>query len=68
MKIEKQDVQIFLKTILATATAILFFAAGYFSVCRAYEAMRITLFGDHRSAVVIADGYIKFFDLEFHIE
>ncbi len=68
MKIEKQDVKIFIKTVFITAVAILCFAAGYFSFCRTYEEMRKNLFGDYSSAIVIGDGYIKFFDLVFHTE
>ncbi|MEE0929003.1 MAG: hypothetical protein UIG59_07400 [Acutalibacteraceae bacterium] len=68
MKIDVQDVKIFFKTVAVTATVILCFAAGYFSICTAYEEMRKTMFDDKRSAVIIGDGYLKFFDLEYHSE
>ena len=63
--IDKRDVTIFLKTVIVTAVAVLVFAGGYFAVCKTYEAMQKTLFGDSRSAVIVGEGYIKFFDWEY---
>ena len=66
--IEKRDVAIFFKTVIVTAMAVTLFAMGYFAVCKTYEEMQKTLFGDSRSAVIIGEGYVKFFDWEYGAE
>lgn len=66
MKIKTEDVKIFFKTVAVTSVCIGCVAGVYLGICRAYEEMRKTFFSDTRSAVIIGEEYIKFFDLEYY--
>lgn len=61
----KKDVKLFFKSVFITSACICCLTSAYLGFCTAYEEMRSTCFGDDRSAVVLGDGYIKFFDMEY---
>ena len=60
------DVKIFFKSAATTLMCLGIFTFSYLAFCETYEAMRSTLFEDTRSAVVIGENYLKFFDMEFY--
>jgi hypothetical protein len=62
--IKKQDVTIFFRSAAVTAVALLCLTGFYLGCCRSYEGVRQVCFDDRRPAVMLAEGYIKFFDLE----
>lgn len=64
MKLKKEDVNLFLRAATTTLVALLCLTIIYLGICRAYEQMRETCFADDRAAVILGDGYIKFFDNE----
>ncbi len=66
MKIKIRDIKIFFQTVVLTATCLICLSGIYIGCCKTYEEMRKTLFDDSRSAVIVGEGYIKFFDKEFY--
>ena len=62
--IKKRDVLVFLRAFFTTAVVLLCLTAIYLGCCRAYESVRKVCFGDPKPAVVLAEKYVKFFDLE----
>lgn len=62
MKIK--DVKTFCRSAYITAAVICSAVIIYLGMCKSYEAMRQTVFSDTRSAVIIGEGYFKFFDYE----
>ena len=60
----KENIKLFFKSAVFTAVCLCCVAGIYVGCCRAYEEMRSTCFCDDRGAVIIGDGYIKFFDFE----
>ena len=61
-----RSLKIFLKTAAATAAIIVFFLSAYLGIIKTYESMQSILFSDNRAAIVIDEGYIKFFDIELY--
>lgn len=49
-----------------TSVCLICLSGIYLGCCKTYEEMRKTLFDDDRSAVIIGEEYIKFFDKEFY--
>ena len=64
MKLKKEEVNLFFRAAATTLVVMLCLNIVYFGICRAYEQMRKTCFADDRAAVIIGEGYIKFFDGE----
>lgn len=60
-----RNLKIFFKTVAATLFCILLIVGVYIGVCRVYESMQSRLFDNRRSAVIIGEDYVKFFDIEF---
>ena len=61
-----RDVKIFFRSAYITATVVCCAVILYLGVCKSYEAMRQTCFSDSRNAVILGEGYIKFFDFEVY--
>lgn len=66
VKIKTRDIKAFFGAMIFTGVCLACICGIYLGCCRTYEEMRKTLFGDDRSAVIIGDEYIKFFDKEFY--
>lgn len=65
IKIRKETLSVFFRTMAVTAVIILCFGVIYLGCVSAYEQTRSVCFGDTRAAVILTKDYIKFFD--FHI-
>ncbi len=61
-----RSLKLFFKTVAATSCCLLFLSFAYLGIVRVYEAMQSRLFSDERAAVVIGEGYLKFFDIELY--
>lgn len=62
----RKEVKIFFRSFALTSLIVICVSLTYLGICRVYEAMRVTLFEDTRSAVILGEGYIKFFDKEIY--
>ncbi len=69
MKIDfkRKETKYFFRAFFLTLISIGCICGVYLGFCRSYEAIRKTCFGDDRSAVILSEQYIKFFDFEFYI-
>lgn len=64
MKIKKESFEIYVRTAVLTFVILVCTATLYLGICSSYEQMRKVCFSDERSAVIISEEYIKFFDYE----
>lgn len=61
---KRKDLKAFFRAFYMTLVCIGCAAFIYLGFCSSYEAIRKTCFNDDRAAVMIDEGYFKFFDLE----
>lgn len=61
-----RSLKIYFKTVAVTSFCLLLVLGTYIGFCSVYESMQKRLFDDNRGAVVIGEGYFKFFDKEFY--
>jgi hypothetical protein len=66
-KINKERITAFLRAFFLTLVCIGCVGGIYLGCCKAYEAVRKNCFADGRGAVILTDGYIKFFDIETEV-
>lgn len=64
IKIKRKTV-VFFKSLYLSSVILLCIFFGIYGVCRAYEEIRKTGFGEYRKAVEIEEDGIKILDFEF---
>lgn len=62
---KSRKLKIFFRSMAATFVVIFCLSIIYFGIYFCYEQMSQTCFSDNRSAVIVSNGYIKFFGFEF---
>ena len=65
---KKENLKKFIRSFYITFIILLCVVFGFYSICKAYENIRLVSFGEYRSAIELEEGKFKFFDYTKEIE
>ena len=66
INLKRKEIRSFFRAFFITLVSILCVGGMYLGFCKSYEAIRKICFDDNRGAVIIGEGYVKFFDFEIN--